>query len=114
MNDIQILTLTLAVGVPFLGVCLGVLLNNNRLTDVRDLLRAEIRTEGSQVRTEFRTEMADLRTEVRTQSAELRTEFRTEMVSMHSLIERHHSEIMSKLIEMDNRILRLESQRLVQ
>ncbi len=31
-----------------------------------------------------------------------------------SLIERHHSEIMAKLIEMDNRIVRLESQRLIQ
>jgi hypothetical protein len=75
MNDIQILTLALTVAVTFIGVMLGVLINNNRLNDVKDLLRAEIRAEGAELR---------------------------------GLIERHHSEMMAKLIEMDNRILRLE------
>jgi hypothetical protein len=95
MTDIQILTLALTVVVPFFGVLLGVLINNTRLTDVN-------------------TRMSDvkevLRAEIRAESAELRKEMR----DLSSLMERHHSEIMAKLIEMDNRILRLESQRLIQ
>jgi hypothetical protein len=84
MNDIQILTLALAVVVPFFGVTPGVLLNNTRFNDVKEVLRAEIQAE---------------RADRHAENAEIRT-----------LIERHHSEIMAKLIEMDNRTLRLESQ----
>lgn len=88
MNDLQILTLAVAVVVPFFGVTLGVLLNNSRLNDVKEVLRAEIQAE----RADRRAENADLRI----------------------LFEKHHSEIMAKLIEMDNRIVRLEAQRLIQ
>ena len=95
MNDLQILTLAVAVVVPFFGVTLGVLLNNSRLNDVnnrildmKEILRAEIQAE----RADRRAENADLRI----------------------LFEKHHSEIMAKLIEMDNRIVRLEAQRLIQ
>lgn len=95
MSDIQILTLALTVVVPFFGVMLGVLINNSRLGDVntrmdetKELLRAEIRAAGA----ELRADMAELR----------------------SIMQRQHSEIMAKLMEMDNRILRLESQRLIQ
>jgi hypothetical protein len=88
MTDIQILTLALTVVVPFFGVVLGVLINNSRLDDLKELMRAEIRAESA----DLRKEIGDLR----------------------SLMERHHSEVMSKLIDMDNRILRLESQRLIQ
>ena len=99
MNDIQILTIGVAVVVPFLGVMLGVLINNTRLNDVKELLRAEIHSEGAILR----KEMAEFRSETRGEIAELRL-----------LIEKQHSEVMAKLIDMDNRILRLESQRLVQ
>ena len=99
MNDIQILTLALTVVVPFFGVTLGVLLNNARLTDVnnrildtKELLGGRIDSLAAAMRAELRAENGDLRI----------------------LIERHHSEIMAKLIEMDNRIVRLESQRLIQ
>ena len=88
MNGIQILTLAVAVVVPFFGVTLGVLLNNTRLNDVKEVLRAEIQAE---------------RADRHAENAEIRT-----------LIERHHSEIMAKLIEMDNRIVRLGAQRLIQ
>jgi hypothetical protein len=81
MNDIQILTLAVVVVVPFFGVMLGVLINNTRLNDVKEVLRAEIHAESAEMR---------------------------------QIIERHHSEVMAKLIDMDNRILRLESQRLIQ
>lgn len=95
MTDTQILTLALTAVVPSLVVMLGVLINNIRLNDVKELLRAEIKAEGA----ERHADIAVLR---------------GEMSEMRSLIERHHSELMSKLIEMDNRILRLESQRLIQ
>ena len=81
MTDIRIPTLALTVVVPFFGVLLGVLTNNSRLNDVKEVLRAEIRAESAEMR---------------------------------QIIERHHSEVMAKLIDMDNRILRLESQRLIQ
>jgi hypothetical protein len=62
------------------------------MNEMKELLRAEIRAEG-----------AELRAEIRAQGAEMR-----------ELFERRHSEIRSKLMEMDNRILRLASQRLIQ
>jgi hypothetical protein len=88
MTDIQILTLALTAVVPFFGVVLGVLINNTRLTDVN-------------------TRMNDVK-EV------LRAEIRAESAETREIIEKHHSEIMAKLIDMDNRISRLESQRLIQ
>lgn len=88
MNDIQILTLALTVAVTFIGVMTGVLINNNRLNDVKELLRAEIHAESA--------------------------ERRADMSSLRMLIEKNHSELLTKPIEMDGRILRLETQRLIQ
>ena len=76
MKDIQILTLALTVAVTFIGVMTGVLINNNRLNDVKELLRAEIHAESATTR---------------------------------AMMEKNHSELLTKLIEMDSRILRLES-----
>ncbi len=92
MNDIQILTLAVAAVVPFFGVTLGVLLNNTRLNDVnnRILVVKEV------LRAEIQAERADRHAE----NPEIRT-----------LIETHHSEIMAKLIEMDNCIVTLSPQR---
>ena len=81
MNHLQILTLSLTLAVSFIGVLTGVLINNNRLNDVKELLRAEIRAESAQTR---------------------------------GLIEKHHSELMMKFLEMDNRLARLEAPRLTQ
>lgn len=99
MNDIQMLSMTLTVVVPFFGVMLGVLINNTRLNDVKEHLREKINVSNSALRAEMRAENAEMR---------------AENTEMRSLIEKHHSEIMAKLIEMDNRIVRLESQRLIQ
>ncbi len=99
MNDTQILTLALTVVVPSLVVMLGILINNTRLNDVKELLRERIDLGAAALRAEIKAEGAERHAE----NAEMRL-----------LIERHHSEMMAKLIEMDNRILRLESQRLIQ
>ena len=88
MTDLRILTLSLTLAVTFIGVLTGVLINNNRLNDVKELLRAEIHAASA-------TSRAD--------NAELKV-----------LIERQHSEMMMKLIEMENRIARLEAPRLTQ
>ena len=48
MSDLQILTLSLTLAVTFIGVLTGVLINNNRLNDVKELLRAEIRAAGAE------------------------------------------------------------------
>ena len=42
MTDVQILTIAIALGTSFLAVLVGVLLNNSRLNDVKELLTAKI------------------------------------------------------------------------
>lgn len=99
MNDIQILTLALTVVVPFFGVMLGVLINNSRLGDVNNRI-GDVK--------EFLNDRID------SSAAGVRAEMRTQNAELLTLIERHHSELMAKMIDMDNRMVRLESQRLVQ
>jgi hypothetical protein len=53
MTDTQILTVVIAMVVPFLAVFAGVLLNNSRLNDVRDTLRAEMRANQSELLAKF-------------------------------------------------------------
>src|ERR1022692_4804324 len=53
MNNIQILTIAIALGTSFLAVLTGVLLNNSRLNEVKELLRAEIRAAHAEMRAEF-------------------------------------------------------------
>ena len=42
MTNVQILTIVIALGTSFLAVLTGVLLNNTRLNDVKEVLRAEV------------------------------------------------------------------------
>ena len=76
MTDIQIFTLSLTVAVTFVGVLTGVLLNNNRLNDLKELLRAEIDAGNS---------------------------------DLTLLIEKHHSELMMKFLELEYRMDKLEA-----
>ena len=80
MTDAQLVTVAVSLSISFLAVFLGVLINNSRLNDVKELLRAEIRAQA---------------------------------VERRELAGRHHSKMMAKLVELDNRLFRLESQRLV-
>lgn len=89
--------LFLAIGVPFLAVLIGLVVSNTRINDMRDLLRAEIKTS----RAESKADIAELRGEF----AELRGEFaelRAEMRGMRQLIDA----IMGKLDELDRRMTR--------
>lgn len=78
----QVLTLTVANLPTFTLVLLGILYNNGRLNDLRDLLRAEMKLEVSGVRGEVR---------------ELRT-----------IMEKNHNDLLRILADHDHRIGRLE------
>ena len=78
----QVLTLTVADLPTFTLVLLGILYNNARLNDLRDLLRAEMKLEVSGVRGEVR----DLRT----------------------TMEKYHNDVLRILADHDHRISRLE------
>jgi hypothetical protein len=92
MNNIQILTIAIALGTSFLAVLTGVLLNNTRLNEVKELLRAEIRAAHAEMRAEF--------AEVRGEFAELRAEMRAQ-----------HSDLLGKFAELDTRLTRIENER---
>jgi len=85
MTNIQILTIVIALGTSFLAVLTGVLLNNTRLNDVKELLRAEIRAAHAEMRADF----GDLRI----------------------LLEKNHSETLARFAELDSRLTRLENER---
>jgi hypothetical protein len=78
----QVLTLTVANLPTFTLVLLGILCNNARLNDLRDLLRAQMKLEVSGVRGEVR----DLRT----------------------IVEKYHNDLLLILADHDHRISRLE------
>ena len=85
MTNVQILTIVIALGTSFLAVLTGVLLNNTRLNDVKELLRAEIRAAHAEMRADF----GDLRI----------------------LLEKNHSETLARFAELDSRLTRLENER---
>jgi len=85
VTNVQILTIVIALGTSFLAVLTGVLLNNTRLNDVKELLRAEIRAAHAEMRADF----GDLRI----------------------LLEKNHSETLARFAELDSRLTRLENER---
>lgn len=90
MTEIQYTTLliglAIAVGANITAVLVALLINNARLSDVRDALRAEI---GS-VRSEIRAKIAESRESVLTHMAA------------------YQMDVISKIAELGNRITRLE------
>ena len=89
MTNVQ---LYLALGIPFLSLVVAMVISNSRINDMRDLLRAEIQG----VRTEAQGEFKALRTEL----AEQRRILDRLVVSIDMLT--------GKVIEIDNRLSRLE------
>ena len=81
----QVLTFTIANLPTFTLLLLGILYNNARLNDVRDLLRAELKSEILTVRSEIQ---------------ELR----------HTM-EKNHGDLLRLLADHDHRIGRLEDQK---
>jgi len=49
VSNVQILTIAIALATSFLAVLTGVLLNNNRLNDVKELLGAKIERSHAQL-----------------------------------------------------------------
>jgi len=91
MSEAQVITIAMSLGVSFIAVLTGVLLNNNRLNDVKQVLD---------------TRIGDVK-EV------LRAEARADKTELILLMEKNHSEILPKLGEIDSRLSRLETERRV-
>jgi hypothetical protein len=91
MSEAQVITIAVSLGVSFIAVPTGVLLNNNRLNDVKQVLD---------------TRISDVK-EV------LRAEARADKTELILLMEKNHSEILAKLGEIDSRLSRLEAERRV-
>jgi len=89
LTNVQILTIVIALGMSFLAVLTGVLLNNTRLNDVKQLLAAKIAAGDAELRTQMGQNHAYLRL----------------------LIEKNHSEMLLKLVDIDNRSTKIENER---
>ena len=86
-NNVQILTVVLAFVTSFLAVLTGVLLNNSRLSDIRDLVNVRVQ---------------DAKTAL---SAQIDGKASShEVADLRVLIEKNHSELLLKFAEMDNRL----------
>jgi hypothetical protein len=81
---VQILTICVSMAVALLAVLAGVLYNNHRLNDVKELLRAEIRAAAAELRVDIQAT-------------------RAEVAGLKVLIERQHSEMLLKISEIENR-----------
>jgi hypothetical protein len=49
MSEAQVITIAVSLGISFIAVLTGVLLNNNRLNDVKEILRAEARADKNEL-----------------------------------------------------------------
>jgi hypothetical protein len=96
VTNLQILTIVIALGTSFLAVPTGVLLNNTRLNDVKEVLAAKVAAGDAELRLQIERNRAELSASV----ADLRV-----------LIEKNHSEMLLKLVDMDNRLTRIENER---
>lgn len=103
----QVLTLTVANLPTFTLVLLGILYNNARLNDLRDLLRAEMKFETQGVRGEvsgLRGEVSGLRSEFQV----LRSEVNAEIRDVRATMEKYHNDVLRILADHDHRISRRE------
>ena len=103
----QVLTLTVANLPTFTLVLLGILYNNARLNDLRDLFRAEMKFETQGVRGDvsgLRGEVSGLRSEFQV----LRSEVNAEIRDVRATMEKYHNDVLRILADHDHRISRLE------
>jgi hypothetical protein len=108
MTDKQFLGIIIGfVGTALSGIAatlIALLINNSRLTDVKETLRAESKADIAALRTEFKTDIGESNLSIAT--------LRSEMASMREAILRQMSiyqmDIISKIAALDNRITRLE------
>ena|SRR2546422_1960485 len=92
----QVLTLMIANLPTYTLLLLGILYNNARLNDVRDLLRAE-----------FKSEILGVRSEIHA----LRSELHAEIRDVRTIMEKNHGDLLRLLADHDHRIGRLEDQK---
>jgi len=105
VTNVQVLTIAIALATSFLAVLAGVLLNNTRLNDVRDSLsgRLDDLKDVMAARVETRAAAKDLQ--------ELRVASSKDLQELRVLIEKNHSEMLLKIVDIDNRLNRIESER---
>ena len=92
MTDAQIFTIALAISTSFLAVLIGVLFNNNRLNDVKELLAAKIEAVSGKI------EIGRAGTS-------------QEIAAMRVLLEKNHSENLLRFADIENRLVRIENER---
>ena len=88
VTDVQILTICISMAVAFLAVFAGVLINNNRLNDVKELLRANLNDTRELLRAEIKAASA---------------EAKADMADLRLLVEKQHSELLQKIADLENR-----------
>lgn len=91
MTDTQVFAIAISLGVSFLAVLTGVLINNSRLGDVKDRLVASLTDTKELLAAKVEASQANSSREL----AELRL-----------LIERNHSELLVKIADLENRRVR--------
>jgi len=96
VSNVQILTTALTVPTAFLAVLMGVLLNNGRLGDIRDLVNR--RVDDTKNLLEAKIDKVDAKIDNR--AGELRI-----------LMEKNHSELLMKFSEMESPLSRIENER---
>ena len=83
MNEAQAFNMALATVPTMVVVLVGILLNNARLTDVKEGIRAEIKVVEAQVK--------------------------SQSSSLEALIDKNHSEMLHRFGDLDTRLTRIES-----
>jgi hypothetical protein len=85
VSDAQVLAVAISLGISFLAVLIGVLLNNNRLNDVKEVVNAKVETRAAA----------------------------KDVYELRVLIEKNHSELLLKLSDIENRFSKFENERRV-
>lgn len=78
--ELNVITAIVALTVPFLGGMIGVMYNNARLSDIKEVLRAEIKA--------------------------AQAENNAALTRLEAKVERNHSEILSKIADLERALER--------
>ena len=105
MTNVQILTIAIALATSFLAVLVGVLMNNTRLNDVKELLAAKVETRAAA------RGLSQLREDLSVQVEKNLSEMRLLMSDMRVLMEKNHSELLLKIADIEYRLSRIEGER---
>ncbi len=108
MDQAQVLNLALTVIPMMTLVLVGILINNARLNDFKDVLRAEIGGVRSEIGA-ARGETAGLRGEFRTETTSLRGEIYSMRDVLRAEMDKNHSEMLHRFADLDTRMTRIEN-----